>query len=516
HESYPRRVARSILANGKLLLFVALGETYGDSDAEYELFSFDLETGKYTKIEAKNAVAICRYRDDQLLILQKGNDSYRLSTLQMSDSAIAELPISMTPFSDAAIIGGLAYGEEDDTICITTGSQVYRSQSGEAFVPVAFIPANALMTETPAWMLPDGRYALCLGGVYVRAMRKELNQIRLRIQAGTISPAIVESFTKKHPDILVEQIPALSTADELAQAVTTKDASVDIFQLNVDYAYHAMVQKGYAVEMNESEIICNDVAQMYPYFQSILSDPNGNIVAYPTQLYLSSNCVNVGFWKLIFGDEPLPATYDEWLDAMLRWELDDAQDYPELDYVENFDYAYLVQTLISAYVQQYASSDELLEIDTPELKRLLEKLALVYKTRIAESRNVSFVSMDEWDGKSSIFSFTQEYPLANKEMPTITIRSTFLYDINPLDITSFSMKFNDSDTQKTNATMLVYVINPQSEHIESAIKFIEEASHIENNPNVYYATHPQMNEPYQNPNFETLTKDMKKRKGELE
>ena len=516
--AYPRRVAYSFVQDGGLFLFVSLDDGWGAAVREYELLRYDLSTGSYSLFDTQGAQGICPYTPGSLLMLRavKGN-TYCLSVMNLSTGDISDLPYSLSGFQQSSALGGLAYDASSGSIYITTQSQVFASQSDASFKAVAFVPASGITAESPAWILPDGRYAVCYGGIYVRQAQEQLAKKTLRIKAGSYNRAIYDDFVKENPDILVAEINELATADDISQSVRTGIVDADIYQINLDHAYMALVRKGYVADMSASEIIGKDVLGMYPSIQRLIMDEQNHPAAYPVALRLVQTYVNKGFWSLAFGDNPLPVTYDEFMDAMLIWEREYADDYPDIGFVMNFDHAYWVRLLIEAYVQQCDQTGSLPDLNDPVLIRVLKKLEQVCAVRKSDNRSTSFVSMDEWGDRSQIFNVQyDEALLYDEKRASLALSSYFLYDINPNDVTPCPLAFQEGKPQNTRASMQVWVIHPTSPNIDAALRFVEYAARIKNNPRVYYALHPDISEPYEDPKFDTYIKDMKRKQAELQ
>jgi hypothetical protein len=177
----------------------------------------------------------------------------------------------------------------------------------------------------------------------------------------------------------------------------------------------------------------------------------------------------------------------------------------------------LVKQVIQAYVQQYEQAGKVLDLNDPALINILGKLEKVCSARKSNNRSTSFVSMDEWGEKSQIFNMemTSDF-LGNAQRASLSLRSDFLYDINPNDTMPCSLAFQEGEAVKTRALAQVWVINPISHNRDAALRFVEYAARVKNNPYVSYAVHPDMNEPYEDPKFEVYVKDMRKKQTELQ
>ncbi len=64
--------------------------------------------------------------------------------------------------------------------------------------------------------------------------------------------------------------------------------------------------------------------------------------------------------------------------------------------------------------------------------------------------------------------------------------------------------------------MSVYVVNPYSEHMEEAVRYLECAAEQEANPYLYYAIHPEQNEPLEYAGIEDRIADAEEENALLE
>lgn len=515
-DATPRRVTQAFVQEGMLYLLIALDESYADFN-EYELLRYELSSGACTPLDAEGLQGVALYQRGFLLILRLNpQKAYALSVLNLSTGSLKDLDRSLPSLVSNTAFGGLAYDTNSDCIYLTAQNQVFVNRSDAPFKAAAFVPALNMTGETSAWVLPDGRYALGFEGIYVRRAQEELTQTTLRIKAGYVNLNILNDFVKENPDILITEMNETAKADDLSQDVTSGLSDTDIYQINLDYAFGALVQKGYCTDMSGSKIISADVDLMYPFVQKLITDSQNHPVAYPVDMWLSQISVNHGYWTLIFGDMPLPATFDELMDAMLLWETDYADEYPEIDFLMNFDHAYWVNEIIKAYVQQYEQPSQRIDVSDPLLKNVLHKLENVCRIRKSKNRSVTFVSMDDWGERCEIFSILNEMPLLSYEQHISPRQlSDYIYGVDPSQFSPSPLVFQISETPNTRATLGVWVINPLSKNKEAALRFIEYAARVKNNPRVYYALHPDINEPYENPKFQRLINDMTNRQSQL-
>ena len=352
----------------------------------------------------------------------------------------------MEDFPGDAAVGGLAYDADTGTICLAMNGQVYRSANGADFEAIASVSTDSLMGETPAWILPDGRYALWLDGVHICAAGAGQVNVQLVMQ-GYASIELGNAFAEAYPNITLVQEDPVNGSEELAQKILTKDSSTDIFVLKADYAYTALINKGLAADLSSSNILTKDVDSMDETIQSVLKNSEGRVVAYPYNLSIWYYGVSEGYWNMAFGDRPLPTTFDEVLDAWIEWEKDDADEYPGVGFVDSFDYATWCRNLITTYVMQHDSSDASPDLTDPALKNVLEKLEQVYEIRKAAGRSTSLDDpneLDEYSGETGpgmVFWMINEDAMHDFSSLSAAPSEAYLYGVRKGEMTWIPLVF---------------------------------------------------------------------------
>lgn len=499
---FPNRVARCFVTGDTLLTFVCESSTLG-SEA-YALYGFDLKTGDATAYPVQDAVGLCWMGDDAFLLLCQADDGYALRKLSLADGTVTDVDVSMDAFSASSVVGGIAYDADSDTIAFVSSGYVYVSTAGGAPSPMALVNTEYLMSETAGYLLPDGRYALYLEGLHVRQLSGETEKedSRLTVKAPVLPDTLKSSFNSQYPEteltITYEQV----TAEDVATMMTTQDSSVDVFELRADYFFSRLVDKGYAMPLSSSELIAQDVTSMDETIQAALTDAGGNILAYPSRLYYYYFSVNEGFWNLAFEGRELPTTLLEVMEAWLEWETDFADEYPELEFVDNYDYANYAREIISFYVMQHDMGTEMPDLTSGDLQTALELLSQINDIREQYGRHTTLLSMDDAEGIGYIFQFNVTRQMMNSPSTVLMSSSEeYLYDIYMYDATQLFLSFSEEDEAGVNGVLYVYIINPYTQHPEEALHFIECATAMDVNTYLYYAVHPDCSEPREVENF---------------
>ncbi len=510
---FPNRIAECFVDGSTLYAFVALNPNY--TSASYGFYGFDITTGASRTYTVAGAVGVCSMQNEQFLFLCLDSNGYSLKQLDASSGTVTPLTLSLKDFDAETTVGGLAYDTDSDTIALAAEGKVWKSVQGASFTSFASLDDRYLTNESSAALLPDGRYALWLDGIHIKGETNQTESRQLTFQGSILNMALETAFRSAYPDVAFTVKSQVTTAEDLTTLLTTQDSSIDIFEVRADYTYTTLKRKGMAAPLT-SEALQQNLSSMYPVIQDALTDGDGNLVAYPSRLYLNLYQYNQGFWDLAFKGEAFPTSMESLMDYWLRWEQDYADDYPEIEFVDNFDYALWCKRIIQMYIRQHDADGGAPDLFSSDLRTALEKLGQIAHIRQAAGRHTSALSMDDYDGMACIFSFSTRKAMNAPTTLLFTTPEEYLYDVYMYDYTSVTMRFAEQDDPTVDGTLYVYVVNPYSTHQEEAQKLIELASAMEIDPYLYYAIYPQCNTPYENPDFERITALYEEEKSTLE
>lgn len=512
---FPNRIARSFMSEQRLYTLVSL-ESMEDEDA-YAFYGFDLDTGKAQRFEVHGIVNICQMEEDRFLALTCVEGAYGLTQLDAETNTLSEIGLSLEDAARQGQIGGLGCNRKGDRICVASGGWVYESVDGNPFSAVAYLKTDSLLEETAAWAAGENQWAFWLNGVVMCERKENLDHVRLVYQAGSLSFLLRDIFEKEYPDVeLVHQV-QINNAEELVKTLITKDSSVDVFMVMVDHDFLSLLQKELAADLSGSLLLTEDVKEMYPEIRNVLLDEGGRLRAYPAGLYLWQYRLNQGFWEMFFAGRPIPETLEEVLDCWIEWEENDAQAYPDIEFVSQFDYAEWCQEIVQFYVRQYDENGCLPDQNMGRLKTALEKLARIAEIRREEGRNLCISGEGEGEAPGEIWKMT--WREAMNEYPTVTVAlpQDYLYGIRKDMFTEIELSFGEGDPKRTSGVLYAYIVNPYSRHIDEAIQFIEcAASYPMSQIYTYYSTHPAVNEPCERPNYEKTIARYVDERNELE
>lgn len=504
---YPDLVLRSFMMDGMLATLVNVQDD--DGYYYYAIETFDLASGESRQYPIEGLCGACRGAQGELICLLTDEDYMNYSLCRINvftgETSDIDIPVNIeTTMEDS--LGGLAYHEETNAIYLSANSRVYRSLNGGDFEPFALVPTQYVVSYTRGWALSDGRYAMLSNGMHVRAESHETAQEL--VYAGYTQA--LYRYAEAHPDIVVTGNDWLS-GDELIEALMKQDDTVDIYVTYADYTFENIKRQGYAASLSASEVIRNDVSQLYEEIQDVICDENGDIVAYPGDIDYWVTKVNLNYWHKFWPDRPEPTTFDEVLDAWIDWEENLADEYPGVSfYVYSFEYDYLVQAFVQTYARQH-DDGEFLNLDTPELRSVLEKLKQVRDIRLKNGRSCdgrpdSGVD-DEGGNGGSIFYITVYDAMRDINTEYQPTSDDYLYGELKSDLTVMPLTIEKDAQKHTEGRMTVYIINPYARHKADAIQFLEElvqdvSLSTDMGDKTYYVIHPNENEPLEDPHYE--------------
>ena len=310
-------------------------------------------------------------------------------------------------------------------------------------------------------------------------------------------------FREMYPDVALTIVYDNIGADTVVQALTNHDSTIDIYEIQADYVFARMLEKRLAANLCVSEALSDEAERIDLAILALLTDAEGWLRAYPSEIRLQRWYISEGLWRAVWGDEPMPTTVESLLTAWLDWEENHADDYPELAFIDGFRYDQWCELLIEQYALQYEQPGQSLDLNAPVLRRALELLGKINEARLRAGRPTT--AEDYYDG------WMEVAPIVTRGMGEQAMQTYFsfdsglspeLYGVEWRHLSALPLTFAEGDPLKYHAAMTVCVVNPYSAHQETALRFMECATQVQNNPYLAYAIHPELTEPYEDPDHE--------------
>lgn len=490
------------------------------------LFCYDLETGAQRTIELPIANVFCGYKPGQLLAVCTQENTtgdysqmaYTLVAVDVATGACQPLALAMAPNNEEW--GFLAYDRASDSIYYHWQGEIRCSVAAATFETVAYYSATVnTYNENRAWVLGPNMLAMDSHGRFsVRNVDPKHKPERvLRVQ-GSYEDAAYFAFAAAHPEVQVLLIDyRYYGTEKIAQAIAAGTDAADLYLLDSNTNFSALLDKGYAADLSASPLLTAEVAAMYPQIQDALKDARGVLRAYPQSFYLNPWQIDLPLWEK-YDMGPVPTTYDAFFDAMLRWEQEhgDEED-PEIVFMNGFsDRHSLINMVVSAYILQYETPDQPIDFTAPTLRSALEKIEQI----TADEEDRDTWTDEQWQAYNDYIN-----------LPGLVYTNGYMGNFYDPDTTQYissedgrilqhlthmlTPTFVEGEQSKISANMSVFCVNPSSPNIDLALLYLENYSK-ECEPELRYLLRPDLNEPMIRPNFEKEVEDMQKYRAKMQ
>ncbi len=512
--SYTRQIFGAALLPGRLYLLV---QQPNDNWNDYDLLSFDLSSGAYTKLSAPDVHAITAYQNNQLLCNVYNWDNMYTSSgqriypaLSVFDPATSTL-VKLTDFP-AEQVGGLTYDFESGMTYVLGKGELFGLKPGGTFESVAYMPVDYPGDQLPAAVLAGGFYAAIpnYDSVFVRNTDPALKPDKVLRIAGGYSDEVTKAFQAAYPDIPVVYAQNSSfTAEDISRNMVSGSDSADLYILSLSYGgFTSLRDKGYVADLSGSAVLTDAVSKMYPHFVGSMYK-DGKLIAFPYEFYGSAMGYSPELLKLVGIDQP-PKTLFELMDLYVDWVDEYSMEfgnYSLLEYIYDMRME-LLNTVFMNYLSHYAQTEEELKFDTPLFKSLLRKMDEVMP--VLEELNPSD---GEQQGSSVVYSSD------GSSMPTALFTNSHMF--NPqqyMDSSGYELLMLSLD-EGMDPTFLgqmqVFVINPNSKNTDLALTYLE--YYAQNMPKALAITlQPDNNTPVEEPYYKKIIEDTSKRIADLE
>lgn len=448
-------------AGGWLFLVVE-----SDHPFQTDVLAYRVEDGLWTALEGQSVHGIAAFQGTSVLLAvyepgQTGSELVVYDAQSGEQQTFAVL--------DDLQPAALACAAEGDLVCVEAEGVLYACTRDNSPLPIA----------TAVQGRPGG-YACLMGESYV-SLRSGGGIGVVPVEPGGIQPVSLTFagegyldgdtnplFSQRYPNVIVRFRTDPLGTDFAAELITgTGTADVYLFQASSPM-YHAVISKGYALDLSGSALLTDAAASYYPFLSEVLHAPDGALAAMPMG----------GLWSPVLyeyypdawreAELEVPATAAELLDACIAFSRRD-------DLLSNgwrFSMGLsdanvlkqeMLQALLQAYLMEFATDDGYVEIDTPAFRALLEKYeqALPAIERIAALTEP--LDPNGYDAgevaKTCLLSAVSADLLPEEERG---IESAFL----PLTVTRGAEVVVGADVG-------VLVVNPASPNRELAVAYLE-------------------------------------------
>lgn len=498
------RSMQGCVTGGKLLAIIS-----GDESTDYcpSLYSFDLTSGERKKLEidALDYVqSVTTYKDGQALICYQDPQNDYNMTIRAVDVANGKLAEDAVQVLESYNTSGLTYDAQNDFVYYFDSGSIFRCTAGTqaeivAYPPVSYI-GNAVMMGGQYVASTDG--ALCTFAVDGSALPEQT----LAIQ-GSYMDEVQRSFLKENPNVGISNVETYyGTSEEIANAIKTGEKGIDIFSLSATNGLYAVINKGYALDLSDSDVIRTAVDSYYPGYANALRGEDGKIYGVFNSVYsYDMPYVNVEAWEQ-FDLGEYPKTYADLIDLIALWEEEYAEDYPEVTMYSVVEKRNLLNMVLNAYILQYEHAEGGLDFTNPALREVLEKIEAL------PLKDIDWDNMDDEDYEELNRLYNREEIISFNGNAFSEGETRFVYrDEGGTDHCTMHLLdplvFEEGTQPVLSASAEVYIVNPESPNKELAMKYLEyRVSHMEDSQR--YQLDPTLTEPVRQEDFDKVVSDM--------
>lgn len=478
--SFFREIKNVVCADDKLFLLLGTDD-YEDYD-KTQLYSFSLVDQGITTHELVGAQGIADGANGKLIVFVQGEES----AIWQYDIASDVLEQKLVALQPEEMPSGMVWISDKDALAYYLSNRVILSDLSGAAQAKAYLPVSYAGSTTPAACSQSGIYAYPYANrVFLRdiSIKGEATQTVLNLM-GVLSPNLVVEFSIENPDIAVVMMET-STSDYLKQAVISADSDVDLIVASAPGDFAAMKKKGFTASLNTDSDLVSMAKQLYPTIQDVIFDSE-TLLGYPIALNPSSWTVNESRWKeLGLGD--YPKTYDELFQSISIWLEDYAED--NMDYtlsdIQQSPVDALVTMMVKEYIFQNEIADERLTFDTPAFRSLMD--SVIKNADLLSEEN------EQW-GMPLLSAYYQGFGTSYNDSDMVRMLLPPTLD--------------QEQTQRLNASMKVLFINEASLKKDAANRFVTFCAQ-NMDTTTRYMLNPNLNEPVQNPIYESRLEALK-------
>lgn len=441
-----------------------------DVPLKTDLLALCLDDGRWEALEHQNIQAIAACGDGSVMMASydirdaaPGCEIIRYDA-SSGDAALFAAPASLRPES-------VAFVPEAGQVCLEAAGTVYlcRGQNADP------LPVAKISMGTPGGFacLAGQRYLSLRADGGIAAVMTDPDGMAFSVLtfAGgwSISPQDNPAFAQAYPLVTLRSRNDPPGTDYAAELITGAHAA-DIYLFSAaSPQYRAVISKGYAMDLSQSEILMEAASSYAPFLSDALHTPDGALTAIPTgaidapvlfEVYLDAwQAANLG---------PLPTTAQELLDACIAFSqredlLSDGWRFFLTSSDDPISFKKeMLQLVLETYLAEFSTDDGEVQIDTPAFRTLLEKYeeALPAMERIAAETAPLPPEYDvEQVAQTCLLSQPGAMLLPEDDLG---IATAFL----PLTVT-----MDAAPVIEANVT--VFVINPASPNRELALAYLE-------------------------------------------
>lgn len=450
-------------------------------------------------------VSLTLYTQGRVLIEKYTDDSYRKVGFVIYDPATDEC-------EEMCELSMEQYGGFKGLACDLESGAVYYTKEGEIFeLDLRTGESGEAITDMPGTMYSNGVCSILRGGYYASAafdcyIFRNLNPEqkptqRLKVYDSSYDDDVAQAFytfSNEHGDVSAVLSRDYSSENGLVEGMMNRSGDIDVYIIGTDSSeYQAVFDRGYMMELTDSEKMREIAERMYPAVREELSI-NGELCALPVSCYFWLPFVNkTALEKLDMTIDDIPTNWSDFLDFLMEL----PERLPEDGSVALMD-CYIGDTSAkrALFERIFESYQQLLQKDpnaftAEQMAQLLEKLEAVDFRALGQ--------FPEEETESDDFALQgADYYLLEVNMGTSLDGITNGY--YPL-----AMALTEDTPRMLTISATVAFVNPFSENRELALEYMETLA--ENlRDSVEYAIFSDKTEPVENKYYQSNMEQLQK------
>lgn len=460
------------------------------------LYRVSLADGSADKLAQGLMTCLTVAPDGQVLTLDNGRQ--QLVAIDAAAGTLTDL--AALPGSDC---GGLAYDAAQEVVCFRRGNELYGLSAAQPEIrQYGYLPQARTIPEMMLAAARDGCYYVTdegeSGYLSCPIDPAQVPSRTLRVAGAECVSEPIRAFLQEHHDVAVSEQGGLSLDAEAFLRHMQSDVAADIYALDIDCGYFAALRdKGYLADLSGSEEIAAFVGRMYPQLTKELFK-DGGLYALPVSMYAFTQGYHpAALRRAGLTEANLPASYDELMDFIARWEAEFYDEHPDMllyltasDMFEN-----LFDELLDAQLLLCEARGETPTFNTPDMWRLLNRLEALHPV-IDE-----VVPIPEADGHGVVYAYGDP-----ERQLFLGVDSPLPSELVDRNTKPLALSLTAEQAPVIKAHMTVLVVNPYSDQQELAMELMAYVTECLPK-NFMLAVMPDESEPLENSWYAEYTAD---------
>ena len=429
------RFANPVFQDGYLFIRVI---NSGNVEEAASIYKVNIQNGKIEKLPIFGAVELTKGAPGKLLVLQRDttNREDRLVIVATDTGKVCEQIVSVPVLG----VEGIAYSEDQHSIyAVVNGYLAF--WNGEIWVEENSYAQHHLSYYYT--IIDNGYISVSYDGIQYTPITTESNSLTLTICGYRTSDNVDHDYQRLRPGIsIVRQQDASINIGSVRRAIQSGDTT-DLFYVKLDTDVLEMMTEGLVAPLSSSIILQTDASEMLPQVTAGVCR-NNTLYAVPSDAFVT-------IWSA-HKDVVVPKTVENLLQQHLKWNQtgDSAflsEEYSEQEWQKE-DYAkYLLKTYI---------------VESSHMKRMPDFCSESFVRTLQFLKSVQFQQFSETTDKSVIIPNTN-LSLQGKQQDASV----------PELIWILPPTIDEGMSPVIQTRLHVYLLNPNSQHKDEAIDFLE-------------------------------------------